>query len=109
VTTLQREPAERLETKEFVAHTETLTMALLIIMAFGVIAGVILAGFGVVLVFHGAANATSSIHLFGQTIDTTSVGVACVAIGAVVVVVTIRRVLESLDLLSDLFKRKREP
>lgn len=104
-----REPPERLQTKEFVAHTETITMALLIIMAFGVIAGVLLAGFGVVLVLHGSVNATSSIHLFGQTIDTTSVGVAGVLIGAVVVILTIRRVLESLDLLSNLFKNKRDP
>ena len=109
MTMLKREPAETLETKEFVAHTETITMAILIIMGFGVVAGVILAGFGVVLVLHGATTATSSIHLFGQTIDTTSVGVACVGIGAIVVIVTIRRVLESLDLLTGLFRRKRDP
>jgi len=106
---LQRELPENLETKEYVTHVQTQTMARLIIMAFGVVAGVILAGFGVVLALNGAANATSSIHFFGQTIDTTSVGVACIAMGAIVVTLTIQRVLNSLDLLANLFRKKHEP
>ena len=82
-------------------------MPLLIIMGFGVVAGLTLAILGGVLVLHGSAIATSSIHLFGQTIDTTSVGVACIGIAAIVIVLTIRRVLKSFDIsLSHLVRRK---
>ena len=96
---LEREQSESLETKDFVTNVQVVSMVLLVIMAFGVVAGVLLAMFGVLLVVMGPAIATINISLLGMVIDTTSVGVACVAIGALVVVLTIRRVLDSLDIL----------
>jgi hypothetical protein len=106
---LRREEPETLETKEFVTHVRTITVPLLIFMAFGVVAGLALAVLGVILVLHGSVNATSSIHMFGQTIDTTSVGVACIAISALVIVLTFRRVLTSFDNSLGHFWRKRDP
>ncbi|HEY0300125.1 MAG TPA: hypothetical protein VGC36_02260, partial [Rhizomicrobium sp.] len=50
------------------------------------------------MVLHGSDKATSSLHLFGQSIDTTSVGVACIAIAAIVIVVTIRYAVKALEL-----------
>ncbi len=51
---------------------------------------------GVLLVYLGAKG-NSHIALFGQTIETADVGVASLFIAAVVVVVTFRRMLKSMD------------
>ena len=103
----RREAPQTLITKEFVAHVRTISTPLLIIAAFGVFSGLVLAALGVVLVLNGSGTATSSIHLFGQSIDTTSVGVACIVTAAIVIVLIIRRVLKSFDAsLRDFWNRR---
>ena len=68
-----------------------------LISILGAVAGIAFAAFGVWLVIGGGEEGTSTIELFGQTIETSSVGVACIFIGAVTVIITLRRVLKSLD------------
>lgn len=68
----------------------------------GVISSVcatILSGFGVVLVLFGE-HGESTISLFGQEIKTASVGVACIFIGAVPLVLLIRRIIKALEQFS---------
>jgi hypothetical protein len=57
-------------------------------LAFGII--------GIILLFRGGA-AQSDIQIFGQTIKTGSVGVACIAIAAIMVVLLTRRASASYD------------
>jgi len=54
---------------------------------------------GVVLVIKGGEAGRSVISLFGQQIETQSVGVACIFIGAVTLVLVIRRILKTWDRL----------
>jgi hypothetical protein len=60
------------------------------------IAGVIFAGFGVWLVILGAAGDTE-FSLFGQKMRTTDIGIAAVFIGAVTIILLVRRVLATFD------------
>ena len=89
----QREKPETLETKNFVIRVKTVIKPLLIFTAFGVFPGLAFGAFGVVLALYGSDHAASSIRLLGQTINTTSVGLGCIAIGAIVIVWTIRSAL----------------
>jgi len=82
-----------------VLRVKAVAPLLLAICLIGAVGGGVLAWFGVQLVQSGNADAASKITLFGQQLETTSVGVACIFIGAVVMIVTIRRVLKTLDLL----------
>ena len=70
------------------------THTLLVWLAF--IAGIVFAIVGVVLVYLGAAGDTQ-IHLWGAKISTSSVGIAAIFIGAVLIFRTFRRVLDSVD------------
>lgn len=96
---LTREPSNVLESREFVEAVETVKGPLLFITFAGVLAGVVFAGLGVWLVVGAGETGTSLISIFGQELETTSVGVACIFIGAVTVMVTIRRVLKSFDIV----------
>lgn len=96
---LKKEPPQTLQPRDFVKEVAVVSRLLLIITALGVVAGILFAGFGVVLVLAGHADAQSKISLFGQSIDTSSVGVACIVAGAIVTVLTIRRVLKSFDIV----------
>lgn len=68
-----------------------------LISILGAFAGIVFAAFGVWLVIGGGETGASTVRLFGQTIETTSVGIAAIFIGAVTVVVTLRRVLKTMD------------
>jgi uncharacterized membrane protein len=63
----------------------------------GIFAGVVFGILGVALVYLGSRDAESIVTLFGQEIKTSSVGVACIFIGAVTAIMTIRRTFNSLD------------
>jgi hypothetical protein len=102
----RREKPESLEIKTFVTGVRAFSMLLLIIMGFGVVAGLLLGWLGVYLVLHGSITAASSIHLFGQSIDTQSVGVACIAIAAIVIVVTIRGAYRNLKEFLEYLKHR---
>ena len=93
---LQKAGTDKVDTTEFV---RAVSEPLKFITVLGVIAGILIALFGVWLVAVGGASAESTIKFLGQEIKTTNVGVACVFIGAVVVVGTIRRVLKSFDIV----------
>jgi hypothetical protein len=97
--TLTRESSDVLQPRDFVEAVETAKRPLQFISLLGVLAGIIFAGLGVWLVVGASESGTTSISLFGQEVETTSVGVACIFIGAVTVIVTIRRVLKSLDIV----------
>jgi hypothetical protein len=105
----QREPNEPLQTKDFVVWVETMSRPLLIVMAFGVVAGILLGAFGLLLVLEGSAIANIHVSLFGVDINTTSVGVACVVVGAVVVDRTIGRVVRALGELLKEARGRRSP
>jgi len=90
---------DRLVADVYVLRVKAVAPLLLAICLIGAVGGGVLAWFGVQLVQSGNADAASKITLFGQQLETTSVGVACIFIGAVVMIVTIRRVLKTLDLL----------
>lgn len=70
----------------------TLRMALVL----GFVAGVTICGLGVWLVYLGSTG-PSRIQFFGQSIDSTSVGVSALFIGATTLVLLFRRVLTSVD------------
>jgi hypothetical protein len=70
---------------------------LLIISILTAAASTLFALFGVWLVALGSSALGSEIQLFGQSIKTQSVGVACVFIGGVTLVIILRRVMRSLD------------
>jgi hypothetical protein len=65
---------------------------------FAFIAGVLFALLGVVLVWLGATGSTK-IALWGADISTGSVGVASIALGAVLIGSTFRRILKSVETL----------
>jgi len=70
------------------------THTLLVWLAF--VAGTVFAIIGVVLVYLGAIGDTQ-IDLWGAKISTSSVGIAAIFIGAVLILRTFRRVLDSVD------------
>jgi membrane protein implicated in regulation of membrane protease activity len=67
----------------------------LIIVSSSVLGGILLVG-GIVLAILGG-SAQTAFTLFGNQFSSTSVGVSLAFIGAVIVVITIRRVLSSVD------------
>jgi hypothetical protein len=68
---------------------------LLLVVSIGVLlVGSLFGILGVILVYKGATG-TSHFSLFGQTVETASVGVASLFIGAVVVVILIRQVMKT--------------
>jgi hypothetical protein len=74
-----------------------LAKSLLLPMILGtIVLGGLFGVLGVLLVYLGAKG-NSHIALFGQSIETADVGVASLFIAAVLVVVTLRRVLKSID------------
>jgi hypothetical protein len=68
-----------------------------LILTFG--SAVTLAVLGVVLVYAGSAGETE-LSFFGQTFKSTSVGIAAVFVASCVIVLNLRRLLDSLDRLS---------
>ena len=53
---------------------------------------------GVVLVYMARKEAKTAVNMFGTTIETGSIAVACIFIGAVIIIMTIRRTFKSLDI-----------
>jgi hypothetical protein len=96
---LRREPPETLQAREFVRDVKAVTPFLITISIIAMIAGITFAGLGVWLVVGAGETGTSTISILGQTIQTTSVGVACIFIGAIVVLMVLRRVMKSFDIL----------
>ena len=90
-----------LQTSAFVANVSAITRPLTLIAGLGVIAGIVFGGYGVVLILLGYEARRSTIRFFGQSIETTSVGVACIFVGAVVVGITIHSAFKSLDKIHD--------
>jgi hypothetical protein len=78
---------------------KTATPPLVIISILGALAGVLFGVFGIWLAFLGGPTAVSHIKLFGQEVTTESIGVACVFVGSITVLLTLRRVLKSLDIV----------
>gem|GEM_PF-2153472 len=64
-----------------------------------IIASVIFGVLGVVLVFLAGDDASSTVEMLGQTIGTDSVGVACIFIGAVAFVFSLRAVLRTMGVM----------
>ena len=58
--------------------------------------GAIFGGLGVVLVYLGAKGQTH-IQIFGASLETADVGVACIFLAAVMVILVIRRLLKSVE------------
>lgn len=63
------------------------------------ISSVIFASLGVILVLYGDRG-ESTLNLFGQDIRTGSVGVACVAVGAIALVMLIRTIVRTMGQMS---------
>lgn len=53
--------------------------------------------FGAALFFWGAKDGNMSISIFGQSIETSSLGVSIIFIGAITFMIVIIRILKSLD------------
>lgn len=66
------------------------------VLASVTVVGVFAIGTGMYLVFAGDSG-NSTIHAFGQDIETGSVGVACVFLGIVVVGFGVRAILQSVN------------
>lgn len=64
-------------------------------LAIGLVAGLVLAGFGVWLVSLGSQG-TAKVALLGQNIDSTNVGVTSIFIGAVTLLFVVRRTLTTI-------------
>jgi uncharacterized membrane protein len=67
-----------------------------IIILGGFATGLMLAAFGVILVYLGSSGKTE-FTFFGQELKSTNVGIAAIFIGAVVIVLIVRRTLKSHD------------
>ena len=90
-------PDGRKERRTTLSMHAVLTRSLYLPIAIGVmLLGGIFGGLGVVLVYLGAKGDTH-MKLFGQSIDTANVGVASIFIGALTVILVIRRLLKSAD------------
>jgi hypothetical protein len=83
------------------AHVSAASPLLRLIAVLGAVLGAILLIGGLYLAF-GGALADTKFNLFGNEFSSTSVGVSMAFIGAVLVVVTFRRVLSSVDRLAAL-------
>ena len=82
-------------------HVAAASPLLRLIVVLGALLGTILLVGGVYLAF-GSALANTKFNLFGNEFASNSVGVSIAFIGAVLVVLTFRRVLRSVDLLARL-------
>ena len=80
------------------SHVRDARLRIILISTLGAVSGVLFGFFGIWLVFGGGPAGSSIMTLFGQELKTENVGVACVFIGAVTVVVTLRRVLRALEI-----------
>jgi hypothetical protein len=74
-----------------VSHVRAASQIINLANILGTLAGVIFATLGVFLVYLGSVDAQSHVVLFGTEIQTSSVGVACIFIGAAVAILTVRR------------------
>ena len=90
------------------AHVHAATPLLRLISVLGAFLGAILLVGGVYLAV-GGSFADTKFNLFGNEFSSTSVGVSMAFIGAVLVVVTFRRVLSSVDRLAALPDNDRSP
>lgn len=70
--------------------------SLLTIIAIGtLVVGVLLAGMGIALVALHSSGRTN-IHFFGQTFDSSNVGIAAIFLGAATIVVVLSRLMKRL-------------
>lgn len=67
-----------------------------VIASLMVLAGITLAYFGILLVSEGAQNVPMNFKFLGISIKTSSVGVAAIAIGAALIILTVRRLINVL-------------
>jgi hypothetical protein len=77
------------------------TPVIITVVIGGYVSGLALAALGVYLVVTGDKGATE-FSFFGQTFKSTSIGIAAIFLGAVCLVLLIRRALKSLDTFSQL-------
>jgi len=97
---LHKDGVDTLYAKEWL-NSVTMTMRLLAII--GTISGLFFAILGICIIFFSESEARSTeINLFGQSLSSDSIGVSCIFIGAMTVLVTIRRVLKSFDVFLSL-------
>src|SRR5579863_981737 len=98
----RRFPDGRREVQNYSSYRSLLTRSLYVPVAIGIMfLGGIFGSLGVILVYLGAKGDTH-IKLFGQSVETASVGVASIFMGAVTVVLVLRRLLKSADDLAKL-------
>jgi hypothetical protein len=93
-------PDGRYEVHKSQSMAAVVTRSIYMPIAIGtMILGAVFGGLGVLLVYLGATGDTH-LKLFGQSMDSASVGVASIFIGAVTVILIIRRLLKSADQVS---------
>ena len=66
--------------------------------------GLIICGLGIWLVYLKSIG-TTKFKLFGQELASDNVGVAAIFIGAVVIILALRRILKSMDKISDSYSK----
>lgn len=86
-----------------IVHVRAATPLLKIIVIGVLIVGVLLAGMGIYLVRLGSAGATK-MQFFGQSFDSTNVGIAAIFLGATMIVVVLLRLMRRLVQLAALPK-----
>ena len=101
VNTSKTYPDGRKEQRSEVKLGAVLTRSLYVPIAIGImLLGGMFGCLGVLLVYLGAKGNTN-IMLFGQKMETADVGVASIFIGAVTVILVIRRLLKSAEKLTN--------
>lgn len=91
---LFREATEQLPHVEYV---ERVTELLKFLAILGVAAGLCICGFSIWLVMVSTSNGSSKINIFGQIIETNSIGMAGIFLGTVLVGATLKQVFKFLE------------
>lgn len=91
---LHKTGKDYVKTEEWITQVNS-TVKFISLLAF--VAGAAFAAIGVWLVSISSDVAQSKINILGQEIETNSIGVACVGLGAITATMTARRALKSLD------------
>ncbi len=86
-----------------VSHVREVRSLLLAIVIGILIVGTLLAGMGISLVYLGSQGATS-IHFFGQSFDSSNVGIVAIFLGATTIVVVLSRLMKRLHDIAGLRK-----
>jgi hypothetical protein len=86
-----------------ITHVEVARPLLTTIAVGAMIFGVTISGMGIALVYLGSRGATK-IQFFGQSFDSTNVGIGAIFLGAVTVVIVLTRLMKRLKELAALPK-----